>query len=119
MAIGSGSNIRVELVALWGVLTLCKSLDLQVIHVAGDSKVVIDWFNGISALNVITLNQWKERVKELGSFFSQIQVFHIHRSFNSQAYILSKKGLESIYGTLFVDEYVGDIKMNIWSYSIF
>ena len=54
----------------------------------------------------------------LGMYFSQIQVFHVHWSFNSLADDLSKKGLESQYGVLYVDEYVDEEKINSWEYTI-
>lgn len=76
MSIGVGTNIRADLLAFWVVLFLSKRLDLHDVYIAGDSKVVIDRFNDKAALNVLILQPWKEKLKELGSSFSFIQVFH-------------------------------------------
>jgi len=72
MSIGVGTNIQAELLAFWVVLFLSKSLDLQAVYIAGDSKGVIDWYNDKAALNVLVIQPWKEKVKELGSSFSFI-----------------------------------------------
>jgi hypothetical protein len=90
LAIGSSTNIRDELVGLWGLLFFSLRFRFLDLMVVGDSKVIIDWFDGISSLNVLSLQCWKRKTLELKSAFNSIQYFHIHRSFNSLAYYLSK-----------------------------
>lgn len=119
MSIGVETNIRAELLALWTMLFLSKRLDLKDVYIVGDSKVVIDCFNDKVALNVLILQPWKEKVKNLGSSFSFIQVFHIHRVFNTVADILSKAGLSSSIGILHVEEFVDGEKISYWSLIIF
>jgi len=114
MAIGSGTNIRAELLAFWLALHLCRNLNIMDVHLAGDSKVIIDWFNNQVALNVLLLQAWKVRIRELETFFSSLQVFHIHRIYNSPEDALSKKGLSSEVGLLHLDEYVGNERINSW-----
>jgi len=111
-AIGSGTNIRAELIALWLALLLCRKLNIKDVHIAGDSKVVIDCFNNRATLNIMLLQAWKERIKDLGSSFTSLQVFHIHRIYNSSAGALSKLGLSSEEGFLLIEEYVGEERTN-------
>jgi len=81
--------------------------------------VVVDWFNEKTSLNVLLLHASKEKVKELGSFFSFLQVFHIHSSFNSQADKLSKIGLSSDIRVLFVEEFEEEEMISSSSYCLF
>jgi len=62
MAVGSGSNNRDGLIALRGLVFLCQKLEITEVYVVGDSKIIIDWFNGDSSLNVLHLQHWKEKV---------------------------------------------------------
>jgi len=59
MFIGKGTNIFAELVAFWTVLHLSKQLKITNIHVASDSKVVIDWYIRKAVLDVMLLRAWK------------------------------------------------------------
>jgi len=61
------------------------------------------------------LQAWKDRIKDLGSFFSSLQVFHIHRIYNSSADALSKLGLSSEEGLLHLEEFVGEERINSWT----
>jgi hypothetical protein len=45
---------------------------------AGDSKVTIDWINGMKNLNMLYLQSWKEKIKRLKANFDGIQFIHIH-----------------------------------------
>jgi hypothetical protein len=62
--------------------------------VVGDSKVVPDWFDGISSLIVLSLQCWERKTLELKAAFNSIQCFHIHRSFNAMTYNLSNFALD-------------------------
>jgi len=46
LVVGIGSNARVELLALWGVLKFYYLKGIFHLMVAGDSKCVIDWTSG-------------------------------------------------------------------------
>jgi len=43
IGLGSGSNTRSELLALWTLLWLAIYKHIDILHVIGDSKVIIDW----------------------------------------------------------------------------
>jgi len=100
MAVGIGTNIRVKLLALWGLLLLSQLIGMHSLFIFGDSKFVVDWFNGDAGLNVLVLQDWKGRIQSLRSSFSSVQAIHIHNEFefNSQADKLSKLGLISPFG---------------------
>jgi len=81
--------------------------------------VIVDWFNGDATLNVMILQAWKDKIIKLRSLFSFIQVFHIHRTFNSQADKLSKLGLSSSLGVLYVEEYMEEELKTSKTFSLF
>jgi ribonuclease HI len=76
---GGGTNTREELLGAWVVLTLAHRLSITDIHVIGDSKIVIDWLNNIGSLQVISIDCWKDRVRELIKHFSVITFAHVYR----------------------------------------
>jgi hypothetical protein len=56
---GKGNNMKAKLLGLWGLLFLAQKLSLSKWMAAGDSKVPIDWINGINNLNLLFLQSWK------------------------------------------------------------
>jgi ribonuclease HI len=40
---GKGTNTKVEIIALWGLLWLARKLKLDNLQVLGDSKVITSW----------------------------------------------------------------------------
>ena len=80
---GKGNNMKDELLGLWGLLFLAQKLSLSKWMEAGDSKVTIDWINGINNLNMLYLQSWKEKIKRLKASFDGIMFIHIHKEFNS------------------------------------
>lgn len=57
-----GSNTHVELLALWGLLFFANSKGLSSLQIARDSRVVINWFLGVSELSSIVLERWKRNI---------------------------------------------------------
>jgi ribonuclease HI len=90
----------------WVVLTLAHKLSITDIHIIGDSKIIIDWLNNIGSLQVITIDCWKDRVKELIKHFFVITFAHVYREENQEADLLSKKALS---------EHPGAIAYNQWN----
>jgi hypothetical protein len=64
-AVGTGNNLKEELVGLWGLLLLSSYSSIKKLMVAGDSKVTIDWINSKSNLNLIYVNDCKDKIKSL------------------------------------------------------
>jgi ribonuclease HI len=101
---GKGNNIKVEIMGLWGLLSQAKKIHIDPIMVAGDSKAVLDWISNKSKLDILALNSWKTKIERLRDMFYGINFMHVHRQFNKEADILSKKALSSLSGWLFVEE---------------
>lgn len=97
---GEGSNTKAELLGAWGTLTLAKLLDLQLIQLMGDSKVVIDWLDQKGRLQVVSIEAWKRCIKELIPTFQRIHFHHIFRESNRVADQMSKIALSAVKGRL-------------------
>jgi len=89
------------------------------LFIFGDSKVIVDWFNGEVNLNVLILQDWKNRILSLRTNFSLVKYFHIHREYNTQADSLSKQGLSGQLGLLQVEEFDEDSLIYAFSISLF
>ena len=42
----TGTNTRAEMLAMWGLFDFAKKNDFQRIQIAGDSMVIVKWFQG-------------------------------------------------------------------------
>ena len=87
--------------------------------VVGDSKVVIDWINVNSNINLLYLNNWKEQIKSLKAKFDGINFIHVHRAFNTVADTLSKKSLDCPMGRLYFEDSINGDVVNEDSYLLF
>jgi ribonuclease HI len=97
---GEGSNTKAELLGAWATLTIAKCLEIQHIHVLGDSKVIVDWLNQIRNLQAINIEGWKIKIRDLATTFQGINFQHIFREYNEEADKLSKQALSSPKGRL-------------------
>jgi len=52
-----------ELVAAWAILFWSKRMNIKEIRIFGDSRVVIDWLDGKSAIHSINLLHWCDRIR--------------------------------------------------------
>lgn len=93
-----GTNIRVEVIALWGLLFFARHINLGQINIYGDAKIVIDWINERANLNAPMLTGWMERILNLKYSFDLISFSHVYREHNFLAESLSKKGLSATLG---------------------
>jgi hypothetical protein len=64
-ACGPGTNIRVELYAIWLLLKLALERGVSSLQVLGDSKLVIDWAQGKSSLENLILLPLMEKFREV------------------------------------------------------
>jgi len=98
---GRGTNTKVELTGVWASLTFAHRLSIIDFHVIGDSKIVIDWLNEKGTLRSVSIDCWKDRIKELIKFFSFTSFVHVYREENQEAdFFLSKKALTCGLGTI-------------------
>lgn len=102
---GRSSNMRSELLALWGLLFLATSLDLHRLCIFGDSQVIINWANGKCGLSSLVLCGWMNRVHSLISRFHELSFSHIYREFNSEVDKLSKLALGDMAGSILVQKF--------------
>jgi hypothetical protein len=75
-------------------------LHISELQVFGDSKIIIDWCNCKGKLQVIALDGWKDRIRDLSKIFSSLSFSHIYREFNMEADRLSKKALKMQEGKI-------------------
>lgn len=95
---GKGSNIKVEAMALAGLLFICHFLNIQTLHIWGDSKVIIDHVSRKHHIKEQHLMGWMNRISSLWRQMEDYSIRHIYKSQNQQADILSKKALLSQLG---------------------
>lgn len=100
MGCGPGKNMRVELLALWGLLRFSQIMDIRISNIYGDSKVVIDWAVKKSIIQVDNLDHWCARIMELCDIFPDTSFSHIYNQFNQEADRLSKKAVNCPEGLL-------------------
>jgi len=94
MNCGSGTNTRSELLALWSLLYFVGYKKISILLLVGDSKVIIEWFNNVNYLHVISLLPWMRRIRLLSGHCIQLKVEHIYIDYNQEADLLSKVALE-------------------------
>jgi ribonuclease HI len=103
---GLGTNTRAELLGVWATLTLASRLHFSKLQVFGDSEIVINWLNNKGNLNVISLDCWKERIRDIRKSFSIISFSHIYRESNKEADRLSKLVLQKQEGKIAYNHWV-------------
>ena len=99
---GFGTNTWSELLALWSILHFARSLGIDAIQIAGDSKVIVEWFKGTIHLESILLTYWMDRIMQLKGQFLEINIQHVYREINFDADHLSKKALAGTVGHFLV-----------------
>jgi ribonuclease HI len=93
MNCGSGTNTKAELLALWCILFFAHYKKVTRLQLVGDSKVIIDWFTNANNLQVVYLQPWMKKIRDLNRKFTQLKIQHIYRGFNMEADQLSKATL--------------------------
>jgi ribonuclease HI len=99
---GVGTNNKAELMGLWAALYLASCWSINLLHVLGDSRIIIDWISKKSDLQIVHNDSWKVKVKELSKTFTDVNYLHIPRSLNAEADALSKLALKGVVGRLMV-----------------
>jgi hypothetical protein len=85
---------------------VASRLDLDHIKVLGDSRIIIDWLNNKGKLQVLALDCWKEKIRDLIKNFKEISFLHIFRESNVEADHLSKKALQHQEGLISYNKWV-------------
>ena len=106
VGLGQGYNNYAELKALHLLLCWLISKQMKQIQIFGDSRNVVNWFNGTQQCrNFMLLPLFKE-IRRLKSYFFEIFVVHIYRERNQQADLLFKEGVQLTLGSWAVAEVV-------------
>ena len=69
MGVGEGTNIKVELLALWGLFHFVHLFQEEKLHIMGDSQIIVEWVNYNCNLHVFSLEPWLKRFKRRFSIF--------------------------------------------------
>lgn len=104
MGLGFGSNYFAELITLCHLMHFSLGHNCMSIHIYGDSKIIIDWFNNIIACHTHTLNNILDEINIFKSHFNEITCNHIYREHNSSADELSKAGTSLPRGEWLIQE---------------
>jgi hypothetical protein len=104
-----GTNTRGELLGLWVLLETTSLWKVVKLQVAGDSKIIIEWFNGVFKLQETTLDSWQRRIAYLRKGFLSIEARHIYRELNQEADALSKEALSLDEGVLLLSVWNGNV----------
>jgi len=91
---GEGTNNKVEAMALSGLLQFSIFLNIESLHIYGDSKFIIDHVNANISIKNHNLTGWMNRIDSLWRSTKDYTITHVDRSQNSHADELSKKGLQ-------------------------
>ena len=70
--------MKVDILALSGLLFFSYEKDLFSLTILGDSKVIVDGAYDIHILHTIELHHWIKRVKDLIICFHHISFSHIY-----------------------------------------
>ena len=93
LGVGSGSNTKAELLGLWALLHSSQMMGIPLVHIFGDSQVIINWAKGITALTPPDLFHWCRESQKLIRSFHDLAFSHIYREHNRIADSLSKTAL--------------------------
>jgi ribonuclease HI len=108
MNCGTRTNTRGELMALWSLLFFALHKQVNCLQLVGDSKVIVDWFSYKNNLQVISLQPWMTRIRQMSGSFQNLKIQHIYREFNREADQLSKQALLMEEGILFFAKGMGE-----------
>ena len=106
MGLGSGTNTKAELVALWALLRLARELHIDHISILGDSMSIIGWASKKHPIRINNILGWLDRTAEIIDTFQYTHFQHMHREYNSAADRLSKRGLRINEGYIYIEEFV-------------
>ena len=81
-------------------------LGLMELSVYGDSKTIIDWVNDLAILEILSLEHWCQRIKDIIKGFYSFSCKHTYREHNPVADRLSKEALELDDGQLIAQEFM-------------
>ena len=119
MGIGCGSNTKAELLGLWALLQSSQMMSILLVQIYGDSKVIINWAKGVTALTPPDLSHWCRETQKLISSFHDLAFSDIYREHNRNADSLSKTALSQEPGYGCFSEFIDDQLVNSDTFQLF
>lgn len=107
MGLGPGTNNFAEIISLRHLLHFALGHNCLHIHIFGDSKIIIDWFNNTTECHTHTLLNILEDINILKAQFIDISCQHIYREHNCSADQLSKEATSLPRGEWLIQEQRG------------
>jgi len=107
MGLGTGTNNFAELITLRHLMHFRLGHNCMNIHIFGDSKIIVDWFNATSACHTHTFSTILDEINIMKAHFNDITCKHIYREHNSCANELSKAAMSLPQGEWLIQEQRG------------
>ena len=108
LGVGNSTNTKAELVGLWALLLTSQMTGIPLLHVFGDSSVIINWAKGSTALSPPDLFHWCGETRKLFTWFLDLSFSHIYCEHNQIADRLSKTALSMSPGFGYFYEFTDD-----------
>ena len=104
---------------LWALLQTSQMMGIPLVHIYGDSQVIINWAKGITALTPPDLSHWCKESQKLITSFHGLAFSHIYREHNWIADSLSKTTLSHDVGYGCFSEFFDDHLVTSDSFQLF
>jgi len=106
LGLGNGTNNFAELMTLRHMLHFATSKNYRQLHIFGDSKMVINWFNCTTTCHAYSLRTILDDVLFLKSQFDLVSCTHVYRERNAAADRLSKETTNHPRGEWLIKEHI-------------
>ena len=90
---GHCTNNKAKLVALHAILELAVNINVTILQVFGETKMVVDWVNNKIQIKAPHLQQLLKAIRRLLNFFLVLNITHVYRELNMEEDNLSKLAL--------------------------
>jgi len=104
---GSGTNMKVEAMELWGLLWFAFFLSIPSIHIYRDSQSITNHVCGITCIRHPHLQWWLRQIMLLWRTFKHISIQHIGREYKHNASKMSKMGIHAQQDGVHIEILVG------------
>jgi ribonuclease HI len=92
VGVNETNNVAEYMGLIFGLRKALK-LNINTIHVKGDSKLIIEQMKGHYKCKSDNLKDYHEKAKEIANKFTKITYEHVYREFNKRADELSNEGV--------------------------
>ena len=103
-SLGAGSNNYSKIMALKLLLLFVVEKECKIVHVFGDSLLIINWVNRVQRCHISCLVPIFEEVMRIITTFDSISFSHIYREHNQLVDRISKEASQLDYGRWHINE---------------